>query len=246
MKTYSGRNLFPDQNQIYRIRNVVKSIVDEAYIKYNINNYEQFCEYINHELNLRNYTPDDMFTPALVSRLVLFGKTSTNANSLKTLEHLPLLHLVSDKYSEDDLKRIALGQPIKNDADYLLVSKQWLNDMKSVFIEAIAAIELVSNPLVGNIKYDINMSSEDKFNIYSAIINYDNNLNWLLGSGIITYENIALYNNTQQIPDEILIYMLSNCNLPNVVNLYFRKQIGVSLTKPAPEEEPNLNDIPFD
>jgi hypothetical protein len=90
------------------------------------------------------------------------------------------------------------------------------------------------------------MSSEDKFNIYSAIINYDNNLNWLLGSGIITYESIALYNNTQQVPDEILVYMLSNCNLPNIVNLYFRKQIGVSLTKPIPKEDHNLDDIPFD
>lgn len=246
MKTYSGRYLFPNHNQVYRIRNVAKSIIDEASAKYNLKNYAEFCDHINHELDIRDYQDEDMFTPALVSRLVLFGKQSANANSLKVLEHLPLLHLVSDRYSEDDLKRIALGQPIENDPDYVMTSKHWLKDMKSVFMEGIAAIELISDPLVGAIKYDINMPDEDRFNVYSSIINYDNNLNWLIGEGTITPEDIALYNNTRQVPDVILIYMLTNCTLPNVVQLYFRKQMGLSLTKPKPKDEFDLSDIPFD
>jgi hypothetical protein len=225
MKSFSGRNLFPDQNQIYRIRNTVKYIFNEVCTKFNKQlTYQEFCDYINPELMMHSYFNDDQFNPALISRLMQFGKNSTAANSLKILEHLPLLHVVSGKYSKEDLQRIALGQPIKSN-DEVNISIEKLHDIKRTLLEAVALIDIIDQPVVSTVMYDASLSEEDKFKIYKEIINHGSNMSWLTGTGIVTAKDIAEYNTNEQVPDHIFIYMLSNCQIPNTVRCFFKQHL---------------------
>lgn len=223
---YTGRKLFPDPNQIYRIRQVVKNIINEVSDRLGRKiSQTEFVTIVNNELRAKKFPEDSLLNLAIVNRLSLFGKHSAAANSLKLLESLPLLHVVSERYSEDDLKRVALGQNL-NGADEVLINKLTLRRLRQQLLSAMSVIdELTGDKYVASYRYDIDLTEDKKRYIFNQIIAYKQNLREVLESGLLTEQEFRAYQE-DDIPDYVIIALLANLELPGPVLLLLQKESG--------------------
>lgn len=184
----------------------------------------EFVKIVNDELESLGYG-ENLLNLSTINRLTLFGRHTASANSLKLLESLPLLHVVSEKYSEDDLKRIALGQP-SSSKDEVIVHKNELQALRSSLAKAMAMIDsLTGNEFVATYQYEVNLSPERKQYIFRQIINYKENLNKILQSGLLTESELQAYQQ-EDVPDHVLISLIASLELPGPVILMLRQMSG--------------------
>lgn len=223
---YNGRNLFPDQNQIYRIRSTVHNIINEVSVRLGKKiGQSEFVNLLNQALRDKGYEAEATVNLSTINRLTLFGKNSASANSLKLLESLPLLHVLSEKYSETDLKRIALGQS-SDSKDEVVTDRNTLAALRRQLLDAISVIDsLTGNEYVNNFEYDVDLDPDRKRFIFNQILGYKDNMHKVLESGFLTENELRAYQE-EEVPDTILISMLASYPIPGPVMLMLKQMSG--------------------
>lgn len=224
MRDFTGKGLFPEAQQVDRIRKTAQSILDEVASKLCRKiSYAKFCDVINEALTDAGYPDSAHFNTSLINRLVRFGSESTGANSLKLLESFPLLYVVSEQYSVSDLQRIALGQTTPSD-ETVIVEAEELREVKQVLLKAMARLEAMERKSSEVMLYDPSISPDQKFALFCSILNYADNLEYVFDNHVLTAEQIEQYNKTENVEDEVVIFLLANCKIPPNVALFFSRQ----------------------
>lgn len=226
MKRYSGRGLFPDPNQIYRIRRVISQIMDEVSERLNRRiTFDEFADELNVSLTNKGLVDETPVSSRTLNRLSRFGSTnakSSDANTLTLLESLPLLHVLSSRYSEEDLQRIALGQPLAKDNTVELY-RDSINELKNKLVSALVHLDGLTNKNVIQISNEVELTVLDKQIIFERILAYSNNVDIVREMGIVDFKNIEAYMNSD-IPETVILALLANCEIPGYVRVLLQKK----------------------
>ena len=117
-------------HQIYRIRKIANFIVSKENSKITQSVLTEKINSEYRELEVARYGN------ATLSSLVNFGNSTNNSN-IVFLAKLPLMAAISEKFSFEDLRQIALGQcPESLEKDEYLEMEGWRDTLQSVVKEA--------------------------------------------------------------------------------------------------------------
>lgn len=238
MKRYAGKRLFPDPNQIYRIRKVVLSIIEENNQIYNKKlGFEDVTEIVNEALKDKGWYEDEI-TTTTISRLSRFGKTE-DSNSLKLLESLPLLHVISKRFTEEDLMRVALGQPLSEEANTTTLYRNQVNELKQRIIDSLAYLDQLTNTNAIQLTDSVSLTSEDKRYIFNMLVSYGGNATLLREMGILDVSLLDQYE-SGDIDESLIISMLAVCEIPGTVIVLLQKK------EPSLRLDPNMGEVQLD